>query len=74
MSDKNESRTKIKNVLRVKCLDCKCIGELRISGREILLFPKEVPETRSILTTKGDLRAPIAYKESPLKKFKISDQ
>ena len=74
MSDENESRTKIKNVQRVKCLDCKCIGELRISGREVLLLPKEVPETRSILTTKEDLRAPIAYKESPSKKFALSDQ
>ena len=74
MSDENESRRKIKNFHRVKCLDCKCIGELRISGREVLLFPKEVPETRSILTTKEDLRAPIAYKESPSKKFALLDQ
>ena len=74
MSEESEFRRKNKNVERVKCLDCKCIGELRISGREVLLFPKEVPETRSILTTKEDLRAPIAYKESLSKKFKLSDQ
>ena len=74
MSDENESRTKIKTVQRVKCHDCKCIGELRVSGREVLLFPKEVLLTRRIFTFKEDLRAPIVYKESLPKKFKISEQ
>ena len=74
MDDEQKKRGKIKIFEKVKCLDCQCFGNLRTTDSGVVLFPFEVLSTRSILTQKDDLKKPITYKETPSKKFKISEQ
>ena len=74
MDDEHKERERIKIFEKVKCLDCQCFGNLRTTDSGVVLLPLEVLSTRSILTQKNDLKKPISYKETPSKKFKISEQ
>ena len=74
MDDEHKERERIKIFQKVKCLDCQCVGNLRITDKEVILFPFEVLSTRSILTQQEDLKKQITYKETPSKKFKITEQ
>ena len=74
IEEDNELRETVKKKTRVKCLDCECIGRLRISGEEILLCPDEVLTTRSIQTQKEDLQKPITHMQSALEKLKLAEQ
>jgi len=74
MTTDNEPPLNYKTGTRVKCLDCECIGRLKTVNEEVFLFPDEVLSTRSIETTKEDLKKQKAYKETGPKKWNIAEQ
>ena len=76
MEEENKTRIKLKKNVssRVECLECQCIGRLRVSGDKILLFPEKVLNTRSMTTQKDDLQKPRTYIQSALEKLRMSKQ
>jgi len=74
MEEEDKTRIKVKKDHRVECLDCQCIGRLKISGGKILLFPEKVLTIRSMTTQKEDVQKSRTYMKSALEKLKISKQ
>ena len=74
MEENSEPPINYKTGTRVKCLDCECVGRLKTVNKEVILFPEKVLSTRSIRTTKEDLKKDKSYKETGPKKWNIAEQ
>ena len=76
MNEENKTRIKFKKIVswRVECLECQCIGRLRVSDQKMFLFPEEILNTRSMTTQKEDLQKPRTYMQSALEKLRMSKQ
>ena len=66
-------KIKIKGSVKVECLDCHCIGELKTVEKQVYLFPQDVLNIRSIHTQKLDLRK-RKYKSIVAQNLKIASQ
>ena len=66
-------KIKIQGSVKVKCLDCNCLGELKRVEKRVYLFPQDVLNIRSIHTQKVDLRK-RKYKSIAAQKLKIASQ
>ena len=69
----NDEKIKINTFQRVKCYDCECIGQLKKIGDEVILYPDEVLNIRSMETRKDDLKKSIKYKQTGAR-WKLADQ
>ena len=58
----NDEKIKIKTFQRVKCYDCECIGQLKKIGDEVILYPDEVLNIRSMETRKISKKSQEASK------------
>ncbi len=69
----NLQTIKIKGSVKVKCMDCHCIGELKRIEKQVYLFPEDVLNIRSIHTQKADLKK-RKYKSKGAQKLRIASQ